>query len=245
MADQDHVGTSWETPEYSVDVTAGGTLRVLEAVRIYNLFGVGQVDKAKVFIPISATVFGDAPAPQTEGSPTDPQSPYAACKLAAWHLARTYRRKYGMFVSCGVLYNHDSPRRGPGYLLGDLVRGALRVKHGLATTMEVGDLGVYVDIGHARDYMTAAVKMLQLSEPDDFVLSSGEVWTVADVVAEVKAAVGHDASVVETKRNPNRNGSRLMGDHRKATRAFGFAPVTPLQGTIAEVVAEISKEFQS
>ncbi len=248
VADQDHVGSSWETPEYSIDVTAGGALRVLEAVRRFNAIRYEKLKQpTRLYQPASATMFGDAPAPQNEETLVNPQSPYAVAKYAAYQLARTYRKKYGMFVSTAILYNHDSPRRGPGYLLGDLVRGALRIKHGLAETMEVKDMAAYVDIGFAGDYMEAVVKMMQLPESTDLVLASGEVWQVADIVHQIGQQLGMDEwppSRVQTKTNWEKRETWLQGHYGKAAKLIGFAPSASLTTLLQDIINEVSKEFE-
>ncbi len=250
VGDQDHVGSSWETPQYSLQVTAGGALRVLEAVRRYDSvrnsgLREGPDYLTRLYQPASATMFGDSPCPQSETSPINPQSPYAIAKYAAYQLARTYRAKYGMFVACGILYNHDSPRRGPGYLLGDLVRGALDVKHGRAKTMAVKDMDAYVDIGFAGDYMEGVWRMMQQPEPDDFVFSSGEVWQVRDIVNEVVERVGVSLGHVVSPPAPSQGyRGRLMGDYRKAQRLLGWVPKMNLQTLLKGIIKEISKEYE-
>lgn len=244
-ADQDHVGTSFDTPEYSFDVTAGATVRLLEAVRLFDKEDRRCNKKTRVFLPTSATIFGNAPAPQNEQSPTDPQSPYAICKLAVLNLARLYRRKYGMFVSTGIFYGHDSPRRGPGYLLGSLVRQALDVKYGRAKVISVGDAHAVVDLGCAREYMDAAWRLMQLDEPDDFVIATGKEMLVGDIIWEILRQLKVERSgVLQTGTNANQNGVRLIGDASKAARAFGFAPTRGVAELVADIVAEYEKEYK-
>ena len=163
MADQDNVGWSFSVPGVQIDVTYGGVQNVLESVL--------QVKKeCKVFIPVSATMFGNAPPPQNEDTPLDPRSPYACAKAAAYHLARHYRRDHSMFVTCGIMYNHDSPRRGPDYLLQKICRAAKLAD--INDPLIMGNLDLKVDIGYSPDYMDTAYKILQLDEPDDFVVST-------------------------------------------------------------------------
>lgn len=170
MADQDSVGSSVMTPGYSVAVTAGGAGVVMEAaMTVCDLR-----HSIKVLQPVSATVFGRAPAetPQTTETPLDPGSPYACAKAHAWHLARYYRR-LGLWVSCPVYYNHDSERRGPGYLLQRIARG-----EGLT-----GDLDTTVDVGYAPEYVEAAWKMLQHPEPIDLCIGTGAPYPIRELVA--------------------------------------------------------------
>lgn len=167
LADQDHVGWSESCPSYSIAVTAGGAQTVLDAVlRSCELpYGI------RVLQPISATVFGNAPPGQTVDTRVRPMSPYSCAKAHAWHLARYYREKYKMFVACPVLYNHDSPRRGPDYLLQKIARGV----------KPDGDLGLTVDIGYAPEFVEAMWLMLQRDEPMDEVIGTGVSYTVGDL----------------------------------------------------------------
>lgn len=194
VADQDEVGHSFAAPGVAVAVTYGGTVNVLEAVR-------RCCPAARVFIPSSATVFGDAPPPQSESTPFDPRSPYACAKAAAYYAARMYREHYGLFVACGIMFNHDSPRRGGGYLLQRIARGQPLW----------GDTEAVVDIGYAREYMEAAWRMMQLDTPDDFVLGTGVGYRIKDLVEGVKAWDFPNAG--------------LVADISKARRVLGFNPV--------------------
>lgn len=169
MADQDNVGWSHDVPTLASDVTARGTAVVLEAVRVHS-------PRSRVFVPCSATVFGDAPAPQDERTPFNPQSPYAVGKAAAFYWARYYREVHGLHVVVGIMYNHDSPRRQGDYLLHKICRAAAS-----GDPIELGDPRQRVDIGDAREFMKIVHKMMQLHVPDDFVVGTGESPTIGDV----------------------------------------------------------------
>lgn len=194
VADQDEVGHSFAAPSVAVDVTYGGTVNVLEAVR-------RCCPSARVFIPSSATVFGDAPPPQAESTPFAPQSPYACAKAAAYYAARMYREHYGLHVCCGIMFNHDSPGRGGGYLLQRIARGQPLW----------GDQEAVVDIGYAYEYMKAVWRMMQLDKPDDFVLGTGKGYRIKDLLCKKRPFP------VETL-------AGLRACSRKARQAFGFAP---------------------
>jgi GDPmannose 4,6-dehydratase len=165
MADQDHVGWSEDCPGYSIDVTAGAVGRMLEVVK--------EFDRGVPFLqPISATVFGPrARAGQTVDTPLDPQSPYACAKAHAWHLCRYYRQQHGMFVVCPVLYNHDSPRRGPDYLLQKIARGV----------QLTGDLSQPVDIGYAPEFVLKMWEMMQRDYSNDYLIGTGKSYRIADL----------------------------------------------------------------
>lgn len=230
-ADQDHVGFSFTTPEQSLDVTANGVVRLLEAVRQF-------VPTARVFQPISATMFGDALPLQNEQTLLNPQSPYACAKAAAYHLARYYRQVHGMFVSTAILYNHDSPRRGGGYLLQKIARGVVQVARGKSEALQLdGDLSLHVDIGYAGDFMRAIPQILRLSQPDDFVIGTGTSYTIRELVTAACHAAGVPDEV-QGKPSFDRPGpqSTLVSDIRKAQTTFGFKPGLTGQELVAMLV---------
>jgi len=157
-ADQDNVDWSFIHPAYQVDVTVKAVSNLLTSVRHH-------CPSARVFIPCSATMFGDAPAPQTESTPFNPLSPYACAKVAAYHIARMYRQNYGMFICTGILYNHDSPRRNGNYLLHKICKAAARGEQ-----VELFDATQRVAIGYAKDYMRFVTELMDLSYSDDYVV---------------------------------------------------------------------------
>lgn len=207
-ADQDHVGWSKTCPLYSYQVTYGGVALLLEL--ILNWKGGREI---KLFQPLSATMFDDCPAPQDETAKLRPNSPYACAKAGAWHLCKHYRREHGIDVRCAILFNHDSPRRGPGYLLQDIAAGRpIR-----------GDLSTVVDIGYAREYMEAAVKIVELPPPQndlyqhDYVLGTDKPWTIERLLS--------DKLDVQPPRNYEWNGFKhLVADSSKARINFGWNP---------------------
>ena len=194
-ADQDHVGWSQSAPSYSAAVTYGGVVNVLEAVRQLT-------PTTRIFQPVSATMFGYAPPRQDETTRLYPQSPYACAKVAAYYLCQHYRREHGMFVSCGILFNHDSPRRSGDYLLQRIARGE-----------ELwGDLETIVDIGYAREYMEAVWKLMQLDRPDDFVLGTGRGYRIKDLLTGNRVPLDYKMEY------------GLVAYPVKAIQTFGFDP---------------------
>ena len=185
-ADQDHVGFSREAALYSTAVTFGGVANLLEVL----LSCVDWAGQMKVFQPLSSTMFGMAPPPQDENTPLAPASPYACAKAGAWMLCKHYRREHGLDVRCGIMFNHDSPRRGPGYLLGEIVNQALAVRDGKRKMIELRNLDLRVDIGHARDFMEGAWQIMQLDKPDDYVLATGKGWTIRELAERALIYVG-------------------------------------------------------
>ena len=171
VADQDHVGFSHYTPAYSIGVTAGGVANLLESMRCV-------CPAARLFQPCSATMFGPAAAPQDETTPFSPKSPYAIAKVAAYHLCQYYREKYDLFISVGIMYNHESPRRGGNYLLQESVRKCHAAKTDPSVRLSLSNLHVKVDIGHAHEYMVAANRMLLHHKPDDFCIATGDSFSI-------------------------------------------------------------------
>lgn len=237
VADQDHVGTSSVLPAYNVDVTFGAVVRLLESVSMC-------CPDAKVFQPASATMFGDAPAPQDETTVPNPLSPYAVCKTAAYHYARYARRAKGLNVWTAILYNHDSPRRGPDYLLQRMAKAAVLIAAGRQKTFELDHLDTVVDIGYARDYMEGVVTMLEKSEPEDFVFASDQqpcwdvrtLWAWCCLCAGVRSAPkDFTTPSVWVKNGPP---PTLVGQIGKAFSAFGFSPQTTSDELIRTIVTE-------
>jgi GDPmannose 4,6-dehydratase len=224
-ADQDHVGASIETPEVSLDITAGGPLRILETLRRLN----GRGRHIKFFQPVTALMFDkDADAPQTEESKLGPNSPYACAKTHAFHLCQYYRKQYGLHASTGIFYTHDSPRRGRGYLLQDICEKVGTVRDVLV----VGDKSAEIDIGFAGDYMDAAYRILQLSEPDDYIVAIGYTVTVEALAKHALGLVGKKDVVVENDPDYPKGlkQGNLKGDIRKLAHATGWLPkTTPFQ----------------
>jgi GDPmannose 4,6-dehydratase len=247
-ADQDSVGWSHQCVGYTMDITAAAVGRTLETIR--------QFDKSiRFFQPCSAMMFGDAalltepgfPSPQNEETRFNPMSPYACAKVAAYHLCRFYRQVHGMFVSVGILYNHDSPRRTEDYLLHKICRSAVRIKRGLQESVALGNLDSRVDIGYAREYMEAAHAMLQLDKPDDFVIATGNAVSVGHLVADAfgQLNIAADRNTVVRDERFWRNGIRgtLVGDATKAKKAFGFSPKTNWSELIAMLIKHAEREL--
>lgn len=211
-ADQDHVGFSRETPEVSVDITAGAVQRLLETVLRFN-------PKIKVFQPVSATMFASSNRPLNETSPIAPASPYACAKVAAYYLCQHYRREHGLFVSCGIMFNHESPRRGPDYLLQRIVREARDL--GQVHISNPTDL---VDIGYAPDYMCAAYQMLQLDKPVDLVIGTSvgiSVYNHARCALELCGYEDVKESIIVRSDNKFKNAPILISNIDKSVELLG------------------------
>jgi GDPmannose 4,6-dehydratase len=179
LAAQSHVKVSFEVPEYTADVVALGTLRLLEALREH--IGHGGTE-ARFYQAGSSEMYGVAPAPQSERTPFSPRSPYAASKLAAHWYAANYRDAYGMFICNGIMFNHESPRRGETFVTRKVTRAAGRIKEGLQEKLYLGNLEAKRDWGFAGDYVEAMWLMLQQQRPDDYVIGTGETHSVRELV---------------------------------------------------------------
>jgi GDPmannose 4,6-dehydratase len=167
-ADQDNVDWSFLNPAYQVDITVKAVSNLLASVRCH-------CPSARVFIPCSSTMFGDAPAPQTEETPFNPRSPYACAKVAAYHLARMYRQNHGMFICTGILYNHDSPRRNGNYLLHKICKAAAR-----AEKLALWEVDTPISVGYAKDYMRWAVEIIEHTQPDDYTICDAAPMSLKD-----------------------------------------------------------------
>jgi GDPmannose 4,6-dehydratase len=183
LAAQSHVRVSFDMPEYTASTVAIGTLRLLEAARE---LGSG----CRFYQASSSEMFGSSAPPQNEDTAFRPRSPYACAKVFAHQLCQNYRDAYGMFIACGILFNHESPRRGIPFVTRKITRTAARIKHGLDKKLYLGNLDSLRDWGFARDYVEAMWLMLQQDAPDDYVIATGESHTVREVLEIAFGALG-------------------------------------------------------
>jgi GDPmannose 4,6-dehydratase len=182
---QSHVKVSFEMPEYTADVTGVGTTRILQAIRRSGI-------KTKFYQASSSEMFGNAPAPQNEKTAFQPQSPYAAAKVYAYWMAVNYRRGYDMFACNGVLFNHESPRRGETFVTRKITRAIARILAGQQDKLYLGNLEAKRDWGYAPEYVEAMWLILQQDAPDDYVIGTGETHSVKEFVEEAFAYAGLD-----------------------------------------------------
>ncbi len=187
LAAQSHVKVSFELPEYTANIVAMGTLRMLEAIKDYQE-NTGR--KVKFYQASSSEMFGMTKPPQNESSPFYPRSPYGIAKVFAFETTRNYREAYGIFAVNGILFNHESPRRGETFLTRKVTRGIARILAGLDTKIYLGNLDAKRDWGYAPEYVEAMWQMLQLKKPEDFVIGSGKAHTVRDFVKTAFELVG-------------------------------------------------------
>lgn len=234
LAAQSHVKTSFDMPIYSAEVAAIGALNVFEAAR-------SHARNARIYQASSSEMFGNAPAPQREQTRFEPRSPYACAKVFAYYQAINYRQSYNMFIANGILFNHESPRRGETFVTRKITRAATRIKLGLQDRLKLGNIHSIRDWGFAGDYVDAMWRMLQQPRPDDFVVATGERHTVLDFVKAVFDRLGLDrAKHVEfgvKKYMRPLEVTSLQGDASKARAVLGWTPKTSFDDLVDMMVA--------
>jgi GDPmannose 4,6-dehydratase len=221
LAAQSHVKVSFDMPEYTTDVTAIGVLRVLDAVRDLGLHTrVYQAGSSEMFGLVQET-------PQTERTPFHPRSPYAVSKVYGHWMAVNYRESYGMYVANGILFNHESPRRGENFVTRKITTGIAAIKQGRAKELRLGNLDAKRDWGYAKDYVDAMWRILQRDEPGDYVVATGETHSVREFCEEAFGCVGldwKDFVKVDGKYFRPAEVDVLLGDAGKARRELGWKP---------------------
>ena len=257
---QSHVAVSFETPEYTANSDAIGTLRLLEAIRILE-----KQKKTKFYQASTSELFGLVKeSPQSENTPFNPRSPYAVAKLYAYWITKNYRDAYNIFGCNGILFNHESPRRGETFVTRKITRGLSRIEKGIDKCLYLGNLNSRRDWGHAKDYVEVQWMILQQSEPKDYVISTGRMETVRRFceLAAIELGWGSNKNkgiewegcgVNEIGRRED-NGEivikvdkryyrptevdQLRGDSSKARRELGWEPKITLEQMIAEMIQE-------
>ncbi len=223
LAAQSHVRVSFDQAQYTADVVATGTLRLLEAVREYAESG----NAVKFYQAGSSEMFGASPPPQDEFTPFYPRSPYAVGKVAAHWFAKNYREAYGLFIVNGILFNHESPRRGETFVTRKITRALTRIKLGLQDKLYLGNLDSSRDWGYAGDFVDAMWRMLQQSEPDDYVVATGEAHSVREFlkIAAERCDLDWEKHVETDPRylRPTEVDA-LCGDSMKARMKLGWEP---------------------
>jgi len=251
LAAQSHVGVSFEKPEYTANADAVGTLRLLEAIRI-----LGLEDKVRFYQASSSEMFGASPPPQNEDSYFHPRSPYGVAKLYAYWIVRNYREAYGMFASNGILFNHESPRRGETFVTKKITRAVARIKLGLQDKVYLGNLNSKRDWGHARDFVEAMHLILQHHEPNDYVIATGKQRSVREFCEAAFKEVGIElewkGKGVDERGIDKKTGkvvveidpkyfrptevNSLEGDASKAKKDLGWEVKTSFEETVKEMI---------
>jgi len=233
LAAQSHVRVSFDIPEYTGDVTGLGTIRILEAIRETGL-------KAKFYQASSSEMYGKAQeVPQRETTPFYPRSPYGAAKVYSYWLTVNYRESYGMFACNGILFNHESPRRGETFVTRKVTRAASRIKAGLEHKLYLGNLDAKRDWGYAKEYIEAMWLMLQQTEPDDYVIATGETHSVRELLEEAFSYVGldwHKHVEIDPRYYRPAEVDLLIGDPTKAKRKLGWEGKTKFKDLVRLMV---------
>ncbi|MBD3672293.1 MAG: GDP-mannose 4,6-dehydratase [Planctomycetaceae bacterium] len=232
---QSHVRVSYDNPLYTLDVTGNGALRILEAVRM-----LASEKPVRVYQASSSEMFGKVDeTPQTETTPFRPRSPYACAKVYAYHQCVNYREAYGLFISNGILFNHESPRRGETFVTRKITRAATRIKLGLQDKLYLGNLDAKRDWGHARDYVEAMWLMLQAEKPDDYVIGTNETHSIREFLELAFGQIDLDwNNYVEIDPRYYRPAEvdLLQGDYSKAERELGWHPRTSFKELVEQMV---------
>jgi GDPmannose 4,6-dehydratase len=251
LAAQSHVKVSFEIPEYTADSDALGVLRILEAVK-----SAGLIKKTKIYQASTSELYGKIQAPQNEKTPFYPRSPYAIAKLYAYWMIVNYREAYNLYASNGILFNHESPLRGETFVTRKITIGLARIKLGKQKKLELGNIHVKRDWGHASDYVEAMWKILQQKKPDDFVIATGKQYSVKDFINI--AAKKIDINLVWRGRELNEVGidkktnkiiisinkkyfrptevDSLMGDYKKAKKILNWEPKISFKELVHEMI---------
>ena len=236
LAAQSHVAVSFQQPEYTADVDGVGALRLLEAIRDVQARTGREI---RYYQAGTSEMFGAAPPPQSEATPFHPRSPYAAAKVMAYHLVRNYREAYGLYAVTGILFNHESERRGETFVTRKITRAATRIKEGLQEKLYLGNLDAVRDWGHAEDYVRAMHLMLQEDEPRDFVVATGESHTVREFLDATFSLLDlHWQDYVEFDPRYLRPAEveHLHGDATKAREALDWAPRVGFNELVSRMV---------
>ena len=257
---QSHVKVSFDCPEYTAEADGLGTLRILEAIRILKL-----TEKTKFYQASTSELFGKVQAAQqNETTVFYPRSPYACAKLYAYWISRNYREAYNIFASNGILFNHESPRRGETFVTRKITRAAARIKLGLQDKLYLGNLSAKRDWGHAKDYVEGMWNILQQNEPDDFVLATGVTTTIRDFCKIAFREVGIDLEFINSGKEEigadKTTGQiiiqvdpayfrptevdLLLGDAEKAREKLGWVPKYDVNSLAREMVREDLKEAE-
>jgi len=248
---QSHVKVSFKIPEYTGQVDAMGTLRVLEAVRM-----LGMEKDVRIYQASTSELYGDVKeTPQTETTPFHPRSPYGVAKLYGYWIIKNYREAYGMHCSSGILFNHESERRGETFVTRKITRGLSRISVGLEKLLRLGNLNAKRDWGHARDYVEAMWLMLQQDKPDDYVIATGEQYSVKDFIEEAAPYFGFKLEwmgegldetafdwntkkpviIIDPEYFRPAEVESLLGDATKAKNVLGWEPKTSFKQLVEEM----------
>ncbi len=258
LAAQSHVKVSFETPEYTANSDALGTLRILEAIK-----RLGLTDKTKFYQASTSELYGNTPyRPQNEKTPFYPSSPYAVAKLYAYWITINYREGYGIFTSNGILFNHESPRRGESFVTRKITLGVSKIYHGISEKIVLGNLDSKRDWGYAKDYVEAMWMIMQFEKGDDFVIATGEAHSVREFVEKafkvIDVEIEWEGEGVNEKGRDKKTGkilvevspkyfrpvdvNYLLGDYSKAKKLLGWEPRVKFD-ELVEIMVKADLEY--
>jgi GDPmannose 4,6-dehydratase len=235
LAAQSHVRISFDQPIYTANATGIGSLNLLEAVRIIN-------PSIKVYQASSSEMFGNNIDPdgfQRESTPMNPVSPYGCSKVFAYNISRNYRNSYGMFISNGILFNHESPRRGINFVTNKVVKTVVEIKRGIKDKLYIGNMESTRDWGHAKDYVEAMWRILQLDSPGDYVCSTGESHSVRDLIEYVFGKLDLDWQIYVEQNDKYFRPEELQdlkGDSSKLREETGWSPTYSFESMLDEMI---------
>ncbi|MBN1471821.1 MAG: GDP-mannose 4,6-dehydratase [Syntrophaceae bacterium] len=235
---QSHVRVSFDMPEYTGDITGLGTLRILEAIRKTKI-------TTKFYQASSSEMYGAAPPPQNENTVFQPRSPYAAAKVYSYNITQNYREAYGIFAANGILFNHESPRRGETFVTRKITRAATQIKLGLKDKLYLGNLDAKRDWGFAGDYVEAMWLILQQDQPDDFVIATGESHSVREFAEIVFKKLNLDYKkyvVIDRRYFRPTEVDVLLGDSSKARKILGWQPKVSFE-TLIDMMIKADMEL--
>lgn len=243
LAAQSHVRVSFEVPQFTLQANGVGVVNLLESVR-------AEAPEARLYQASSSEMFGDAVDDdgfQRETTAMQPVSPYGCAKLYAYHICRNYRKAYGLFVANGILFNHESPRRGSNFVTSKVVKTACEIKLGRSERLELGNLDSYRDWGHSRDYVKAMVKILGATTADDYVVATGQTHSVRELVESVFGRLGlnyKDFVFQNPKYLRPEELQYLRGDSGKIRERLGWQPFVTFDQLIDEMVDSMMLRLQ-
>jgi GDPmannose 4,6-dehydratase len=238
---QSHVRVSFDVAEYTVSTVGVGTLRLLEAMRELG-------SSCRFYQASSSEMFGSSKPPQNEHTPFQPRSPYACAKVFAHQICQNYRDAYGLYISCGILFNHESERRGIPFVTRKITRSAARIKHGLDKKLFLGNLEARRDWGYAADYVEAMWLMLQQPEPDDYVIATGESHSVRELLDVAFGTLGLDWQPyveIDARYFRPTEVDHLQGDASKARAKLGWKPKVGFRELIEKMVRADDEDVRS
>ena len=238
LAGFSQVGLSWEEAELATDVTGLGVLRILEALRGHTS---GNMERVRFYQASSSEMFGGPrESPQNELTAFHPRSPYGVAKAFAHHMTINFRESYGAYACCGILYNHESPRRAPTFVTRKITRAAARISLGLQQELVLGDIDIRRDWGHAIDYVNAMWLMMQASEPGDYIVATGETHSLRELLSIAFSRVGIEDWKPLVRQDPSlfrpADVTNLVGDSSKARALLNWRPTRSFEEIILEMV---------